>query len=299
MNTEKKTTPTKKRVPKSFAFTEKVIAAITSKTKTKAVTPEKKHKIGVSLSGGSALGYAHLGFLQAMEEAGYKPDCVVGTSMGAVMGMMYAAGYTPQQIKEIIKHEKMDSIIHLAFPNKPTLGGLVGTTRIQKMMQKYVPSNRFEDLKTKFYCCVSNMDTLLPEYHGEGDKLVQYVMASASMPGVFPPMKINDHYYVDGGIHDHLPIQPLLDEDCDIRFASNLQVVKPGRKKIYAIWMHALLYCSYVTYKQTIEHFTDVITIDPGKYWLHDFKAVDPLYNIGYQAGKKYFKSKRQTKEIQ
>lgn len=256
----------------------------------KTINKEKKsNKIGVSLSGGSALGYSHLGMLQAMEEAGIKADCIVGTSMGAIIGMMYAAGYKPQEIKEIIKKEKMDSLIHLVFPNTPKLGGLVGSSRIQKILKKYVPSNKFEDLKTKFYCCVSNMDTLLPEYHGAGDQLVQYVMASASMPGVFAPMKLDGHYYVDGGIHDHLPVKPLLDEGCDTRIASFLQVVKPGKKKVSMIWLHAFLYCSYITYQQTIDHFTDVLTIDPGKYWLQDFKELDAIYNIGYKVGKKYF----------
>lgn len=235
------------------------------------------------------MGYAHLGLLQAMEEAGIYPDCVVGTSMGAIIGMMYAAGYKPLQIKDIIKKEKMDSLIHLVFPNTPKLGGLVGSSRIRKILKKYVPDNSFEKLPTKFYCCVSNMDTLLPEYHGSGDKLVEYVMASASMPGVFAPMKINGQYYVDGGIHDHLPVQPLIDEGCDVRVGSLLEVVKPGKKKVAMIWLHAFLYCSYITYQQTIEHFTDVITIDPGKYWLSDFKALDAIYNIGYKAGKKYF----------
>lgn len=260
-----------------------------STEKTNSKEKENK-KIGISLSGGSALGYAHLGLLQAMEEAGIYPDCVVGTSMGAIIGMMYAAGYKPLQIKDIIKKEKMDSLIHLVFPNTPKLGGLVGSSRIRKILKKYVPYNSFEKLPTKFYCCVSNMDTLLPEYHGSGDKLVEYVMASASMPGVFAPMKINGQYYVDGGIHDHLPVQPLIDEGCDVRVGSLLEVVKPGKKKVALIWLHAFLYCSYITYQQTIEHFTDVITIDPGKYWLSDFKALDSIYSIGYKAGKKYLK---------
>ncbi len=237
------------------------------------------------------MGYAHLGFLQAMEEAGLKPDCVVGTSMGAIMGMMYAAGYAPQEIKRIIKEEKMDSILHVAFPNIPQPGGIVSTTRIQKMLRKYVPVNSFDAFRIKFYCCVSNMETLQPEYHGSGGQLVEYVMASACIPAIFAPMKINDTYYVDGGIHDHLPVQPLLDEGCDVRIASNLMVVKPGKKKFYTVWLHAFLYCSYITHRQTIDKFTDVVDIDPGKYWLADFKAVDELFQIGYQAGKNHFNS--------
>ena len=75
-----------------------------------AFSGAKAQKVGVALSGGAALGYAHLGVLQAMEEAGIRPECVSGTSMGAVMGMMYAAGYKPQEIKEIIKKEHFDHL---------------------------------------------------------------------------------------------------------------------------------------------------------------------------------------------
>ncbi len=248
-------------------------------------------KIGISLSGGSALGYAHLGILQAMEEAGFKPDCIVGTSMGAIMGVLYAAGHSPQHIRDLLKEEKVDHILHLAFPNIPQPGGLVNTGRIQKILLKYLPSNNFSMLKTKYYCCVSNMNTLEPEYHCEGDNLVQYVMASACMPVAFAPIKINNCYYVDGGIQDHLPIQPLLDEQCDIRIGSNVLVEKPGHKRVQLIWIHAFLCCSFFTYKHTADKFTNVIPVNTGKYWITDFKELDAIYNIGYRIGTEYFKT--------
>ena len=249
----------------------------------------KKHKIGISLSGGAAIGYAHLGLLQAAEEAGFKPDCVAGTSMGAIMGMMYAAGYSPQQIRQIIKDEKMDNLFHVAFPSVPKPGGFVSTSRIQRILRKYVPDNSFESLKTKFYCCASNMETLQAEYHGSGNQLVQCVMASAAIPGIFAPVKVNGTYLLDGGIQDHLPVKPLIDEGCDVRIGSCLLIEKPGKKKLYQLWIHAALYASFSTCQRTIGQFTDVIMVDPGKYRLSDFKALDALYDIGYKAGKEHF----------
>ena len=71
-------------------------------------------KLGVALCGGSAKGYVHLGFLQALEEAGVKVDCISGTSMGAIMGMFYAAGYTPLEIVDIVKLVKFMKILLLA-----------------------------------------------------------------------------------------------------------------------------------------------------------------------------------------
>ena len=156
-------------------------------------------------------------------------------------------------------------------------------------MKKYVPDNSFESLKTKFYCCASNMETLQAEYHGSGDQLVQCVMASAAIPGIFAPVKVNGTYLLDGGIQDHLPVKPLIDEGCDVRIGSCLLIEKPGKKKLYQLWIHAALYASFSTCQRTIGQFTDVIMVDPGKYRLSDFKALDALYDIGYKAGNEHF----------
>lgn len=252
-------------------------------------------KVGFSLAGGAALGYAHLGFLQAMDEADIKPDCIVGTSMGAIMGMMYAAGYSPLEIKQIIKDEHMDQLLHLARPGKNHKGGLISTQAIQEVLLKYVPHDNFDSLKTQFYCCTFNMDSLEPVYKGHDTNLVKYVMASASMPFIFAPQMIDSSYYVDGGIHDNQPIKPLLDEGCTRRIASFLVLEKPGKyKNVHTLWMHAYSYSTYLTAFRNLDQFTDVITIDPGDLWLQDFKAVDKLYDIGYKAGKEYLKGKRQ-----
>jgi len=250
-------------------------------------------KTGLSLAGGAALGYTHLGFLQAMEDADIKPDCIVGTSMGAIMGMMYAAGYSPLEIKQIIKDEHMDQLLYLAKPGKSHRGGLISTNPIQDVLLKYVPHNNFDSLKTRFYCCTFNMDSLKPVYQGHGPNLVSYVMASASMPFIFAPTQIDSCYYVDGGIHDNMPIIPLMDEECTRRIASFLILEKPGKyRNIHTIWLHAFNYSSYITAFKNLHLFTDVITIDPEELWLKDFKAVDRLYDIGYKSGKQYFKAK-------
>ena len=86
-----------------FMVTLQLFALHAGAQETVQEAPAGTAKTGISLCGGAALGYAHLGFLQAMEEAGIRPDCIAGTSMGAIMGMMYAAGYKPQEIKEIVK----------------------------------------------------------------------------------------------------------------------------------------------------------------------------------------------------
>lgn len=256
--------------------------------------PLQAQKTGISLSGGAALGYAHLGFLQAMDEAGIRPDCICGTSMGAVMGMMYAAGYKPQEIKEIVKKEHMDRIGGLFRFNLKHKGGLISTRHLEKTLRKYVPHDNFDSLEIRFYCCTSDMNHLKAVYRGYGDSLIRYVLASAAMPGIFAPIRLNGAYCVDGGVHDNLPVQPLLDEGCDVRIASFLLIEQPSDdKKVKDLWMHAYSYCTFSTALSQLEKFTDIVSIDPGDYWLTDFRKIDELYETGYRTGKQYIENHR------
>ena len=273
-----------------FMVTLQLFALHAGAQETVQEAPAGTAKTGISLCGGAALGYAHLGFLQAMEEAGIRPDCIVGTSMGAIMGMMYAAGYKPQEIKEIVKKEHFDRLWGLVPLSVPRRGGLIPMTRIRRVLLKYVPHDSFDSLSIRFYCCTFDVNRLQPVYMGKGDSLVRYVCASAAIPTLFSPIRINGNYCVDGGVCDNLPVRPLLEEGCDVRIGVNLLLEKPGRPMLAeTIGLHALSYCVFATSQSSLEQLTGVVTIDPGEYWMTDFNKVDELYEIGYQAGKRYF----------
>ncbi len=251
-------------------------------------------KVGISLSGGGALGFATLGFLQAMVVAGLTPDCIAGTSMGAIIGMMYAAGYSPQQIKEMAHKEKFDRISGVFRLDFRRDGGLMNTERIQKILLKYVPHNHFDSLHISFTCCSSDMNNLKPYYQNHGGNLVQYVMSSAAIPGIFAPVVVDSVYLYDGGFHDNLPVQPLLDEECDVRIGSYLVLEHTGEvKDLKKLWLHAYHYSSFSTAKANLPGFTHVVTIDPGDYWIDDFRKMEELYQIGYEAGIAYFQSQQ------
>lgn len=255
-----------------------------------AFSGAKAQKVGVALSGGAALGYAHLGVLQAMEEAGIRPECVSGTSMGAVMGMMYAAGYKPQEIKEIIKKEHFDHLWGLFGPSLPRRGGVIPMERIRKVLLKYVPHDCFDSLPIRFYTCSYDITNLHPLYCGSGDSLVAHVLASAAIPGVFVPQRIDSSWHVDGGVCDNLPVTPLLAEGCDLRIGSHLLLVGPsGLLSPESVLMRSVSYMTLATATSRLAQLTDVIAVDPGQYRMTDFNKVDELYQIGYEAGKRYF----------
>ena len=131
-------------------FLSLLIAAVLLSGTAKSFADGPVPKVGISLSGGAALGYAHIGFLQAMDEAGIRPDCIAGTSMGAIIGMMYAAGYAPREILQIVRKEHMNrlsGIYHFELRHK---GGLMSTRHLQKVLSAYVPHNHFDSLPIRF-----------------------------------------------------------------------------------------------------------------------------------------------------
>lgn len=246
--------------------------------------------LGVALCGGSAFGYAHLGFLQALDEAGVRIDRLSGTSMGAIVGMFYAAGYSPRAIVDIIKEERMLKKTRIFRLNFKHDGGLADYDRMRGMMAKYVPHNCFDSLKIPFYCCVADMNHLRPVYVSTGDKLKEYVSASASVPRVFAPVMIDSVYYVDGYIFNNLPVEPLIEAGCNVTIGLYIQrdtvierIDDPGIIASRAFNVNSNL-C-------TLDHVplcTHGVAIKVGELGKLDFDKIDEFFDYGYRAGKEF-----------
>ena len=167
-----------------------------------------KNEIGICLSGGAALGLAHIGVLQALEEHGIYPTQIAGSSMGAIIGVFYAAGFTPAEMLQLIKDDKLYKVTKL-MTFRPTFlkSGLSTHTILRSLIRELIPHNSFEGLKRKMHVCVVNLNTAEWEIIDSGGKLDKWVAASASIPGLFESMKLNDIFYVDGGLLNNLPAQ--------------------------------------------------------------------------------------------
>jgi len=166
----------------------------------------QKHSIqdlavfGITLSGGGARGIAHIGVLDALLRFGIKPSIVSGTSMGAIVGVFYAAGFKPIEILEIVRSKKFLKMIYWHMPS----GGLLDIGKVLKIMEEFIGEDDFSSLKIPFYCAVTNLNSGLAEIKSEGN-LFRWVLASASIPVVFQPMMIGGQTYVDGGLLNNLP----------------------------------------------------------------------------------------------
>ena len=166
-----------------------------------------KATFGIALSGGGARGIAHIGVLDALEKYGISPGIISGTSMGAIVGVFYAAGFEPKEILEIVSSRKFHKIVNWHLP----LSGLVDIDRVLKTMEKKIEKDSFSALKKPFYCAVANLNSGELEIRSDG-KLFQWVLASVSIPVIFEPQVIEGQTYVDGGLLDNLPARPIRDK---------------------------------------------------------------------------------------
>jgi NTE family protein len=175
---------------------------------------EKKYKIGLVLSGGGARGFAHLGVIQALNEAGIYPDIISGTSAGALAGVLYADGYTPNEILKLMNSGSRLDFMRPALPRE----GLLQIGGVMKILKSSLRAKTFEELKIPLFVSATDLNNGKAEYFSEGD-LFDPVMASASIPVLFQPVVINNICYVDGGVLDNLPLRPI-ENKCDFLIGS-------------------------------------------------------------------------------
>jgi len=240
---------------------------------------KKKKKLGIVLSGGGARGLAHVGVLRALEENGIFPDVVAGSSMGAIIGALYASGRSFEEMMDLIGQVRSYKIIRVGLP----LGGITDLTYLKNMIKENIPQDTFESLKKPLYVCVSNLNTGNYEFFNAG-KLSSAIIASAAIPLIFKPVKINDQSYIDGGVLNNLPVEAIRDV-CDVVIGVN---VNPNTSvsNVSTMWgigervfdMHMA-----ENVKSRLGQCDIVIEVPNAlQYGLFDFKMGNLLVDFGY-----------------
>ena len=180
----------------------------------------KKPKIIFVLSGGSARGLAHIGFLEILEKENIKPDAIVGTSMGALIGGLYAAGVNPKKIeKTALKIGKLEKIF--LFASVPHKSGFIRGGKIEKLIKEFIGNKKIENLDIPFYAVAADLVKEEKIVINKGS-LFQAIRASIAIPGVFTPVKIGNKILIDGGVFDPLPIDIALDLGAKLIIASDV-----------------------------------------------------------------------------
>jgi NTE family protein len=209
-----------------------------------------RKKIGLVLTGGGAKGFAHIGVLKVLEEAGIKIDYIGGTSMGAVVGGLYASGYNARQLDSIFSETNFDELLQDYIPretksfyekrneelyaislpfNKFSIGvplalskGLYNYSLITRLTHKVRHVRDFNKLPIPFLCIGTNIETGEQVLLNNG-YLPQALLASSSFPTLFSPVEINGKMLVDGGVVNNYPIDEIKKLGADIIIGVDVQ----------------------------------------------------------------------------
>ena len=245
--------------------------------------PEKKYNIGLVLSGGGARGFAHLGVLKALNDAGIYPDVISGTSAGALVGVLYADGYSPE---EILKMMNASSSLHYVRPTVPR-EGLLQISGIERILVDNLRAKKFEDLKIPLFVTATDLNNGVAEYFSSGE-LLRPVIASASIPVLFKPVIINKIHYVDGGVLDNMPIKPI-EGQCEFIIGS---FVNPtGYEKTVTSLIQIAERTFMLNMSKDLDHKAKKFDVFIAPPELKDYKILDPekaieVFDIGYKATK-------------
>jgi NTE family protein len=166
----------------------------------------RKVKIGLALGGGAARGFAHIGVIKALEAQGIVPDLVVGTSAGSVVGALYAAGNNASALQKMAIDMDEAAISDWALPLFSKSSGVLKGEALQAFVNKAVNHRTIEKLKIPFGAVASDLKTGQPILFQRGNTGMA-VRASSAVPGVFQPVKIGEHTYVDGGLVAPVPVR--------------------------------------------------------------------------------------------
>jgi NTE family protein len=183
-------------------------------------------KFGLALGGGSARGLAHVGVIQVLEAYHIPIDMIAGTSIGSVVGSLYTAGASIDQLEEAalsMKKSKTLFLIDLALPHS----GLISGKRIEEMLNDLALEDKtFDDLKIPFAAVATDVENGAEVILNQG-KVIDAVRASISIPGIFTPVKYQDYFLVDGGIVDPVPVDVVQKMGADIIIAVSLARISP------------------------------------------------------------------------
>lgn len=197
----------------------------------------REPKIGLALGSGGARGFAHLGVIKVLKEAGIPIDMIAGSSMGALVGSFYAAGSDVERLYRLSKVFKRKYYLDFTVPKM----GFVAGKKVKELIRVFTYNKRIEELDIPLAIVATDIK--------KGEKVVfqsgpiaEAVRASISIPGIFVPEKIGDRLLVDGGVIDRVPVSVVRSMGADLVIAVDVSNVKKEIEitSIYDVIMQSL-----------------------------------------------------------
>lgn len=278
--------------------------------------PIKKPKVGLALSGGGARGLAHIGILKALENASIQVDMIAGTSMGSIIGGLYAAGYSADELEQLAqsidwtdlfidtpprtdlflgqKQEKAKHFLQIRFADwKPylppayTAGQKLSNLLTSLTLEaNYRSGGNFDHLDIPFRTVTTDLVSGEKVVLSQGD-LGEALRASLTIPLLFTPVERGEHLLVDGGIVDYLPVDVLRDMGADIIIAVNILNSLRSKDNLNAPWQVAdqvISIIMMISNEQQISEADVVIDPDLHEHSSLDFSNITQLIQWGHEA---------------
>ncbi|MGB0177328.1 MAG: patatin-like phospholipase family protein, partial [Owenweeksia sp.] len=271
-------------------------------------------KVGLVLSGGGAKCLAQIGALRVIEEAGIKIDYISGTSMGAIIGAMYALGYTVDEIETYLRQVDWDALLRneiprnrlsyfdrksesryvLTFPiieNKVRLPtGLNYAQYILKELSMLTQSSylypSFRDFPIPFLCVATNLENGQLEVFEDG-RLLDALRASSAFPSLFTPYELNGKLYVDGGVANNFPVELLLNKGMDYIIGVDVQDFLYGKEELNSVVRILEQTSSFVNateYMRQLDSVNLLIKPEIPNGGITTFDLFDTIVGSGYHA---------------
>ncbi len=283
--------------------------------------PKKRLKVGLVLSGGGAKGLAHIGVLKVIEEAGVKIDYIGGTSMGAIVGGLYASGYSASELDSLFRKTDFSDLINdnlprgaksfyekeasekyaltlpfsnfkISFPPAYS-GGQNIYNELVRVLYHVRNVNDFNKLSIPFLCIATNVETGKEVLLNKG-YLPEAIMASGTLPSLFEPATLGDEVLIDGGVVNNYPIQEVRNMGADIIIGVDVQHGLRERDALASATEILLQINNYRTALDMVEKAkqTDIyIKPDIDNYSVIDFNSGKSIIESGEIAARQKFEA--------
>jgi NTE family protein len=235
------------------------------------------------LSGGGVRGLAHVGVLKALAEEGIEPDVLSGTSSGAIVAALHAAGYPAKEIRDFFVVKSPFKLSKMAL----TKSGIFDTDDAVADFREYFPDDSFEALGKPIFLTATDLVEGRAEVFSSG-RLIPAILASASTPLVFTPTEIDGHWYSDGGITNNFPVEPLLglcDAILGVYVSPLRQLGEEDLRTKFAVSLRGLEIGMFHSSMKRLRE-CDLLISPPelNRFGIFDTKHVQEILEIGYRA---------------
>lgn len=243
----------------------------------------RRKTLGLALGGGAARGFAHLGVLKALSEAGIRPNFVAGTSAGSVVGALFCAGHSWEEILHKTATMKWKHLVTLTLPRL----GLVRPEGLRELIDALVGGGTMEDLDIPFAAMAVDLVAARPVVIDTGP-VTDAVVASCSIPGIFVPVERNGTLLVDGGVLNAVPADTARSMGATFVMGVDLNADVHGSKEhpenLVEVIIRSMALMMGATSSRGLEEADWVVRPDLAGFSYHDMSRRDEMVERGEQA---------------